>query len=42
MTGFQEAPLTLPEAHVTAAEVQARAINTLTFVLALGGLVSHV
>lgn len=36
----QEAPLTLPEAHVTAAQVQARAINTLTFVLALGGLVS--
>jgi hypothetical protein len=32
-------PLTLPEAHVTAARVQARAINNLTLVLALGGLV---
>lgn len=32
-------PLSLAEAHLAAAHVQARAINYFTFVLALGGLV---
>lgn len=34
-----EAKLSLPEAHLAAAQVQARAINCFTLVLALGGLV---
>lgn len=36
---LQREPMAMPEAHLAAARVQARAINTFTFVLALGGLV---